>query len=78
MGSMTIGQTSASVAVIATVSLFACSSVIAKPLPPKEGCRAVSRLEYNTAKKENVITSKGGRYVRTGPFWRRYYWHCPV
>ena len=68
MGSMTIVQTSASVAVIATVSLFACSSVIAKPLPPKESCRAVSRLEHNTAKKENVIISKGGRLCQNRTF----------
>jgi hypothetical protein len=30
------------------------------------------------ANKENVIISQGGRYVRTGSFWRRHYWHCPV
>jgi hypothetical protein len=46
--------------------------------PPKAGCRPVSKLEYNIAKKENVIISQGGRYVRTGPFWRRNFWHCPV
>jgi len=46
--------------------------------PPKEGCRPVSKLEYNISKRENVIISHGGRYVRTGPFWRRNYWHCPV
>jgi hypothetical protein len=46
--------------------------------PPKAGCRPVSKLEYNIAKKENVIISRGGRYVRTGPLWRRNFWHCPV
>jgi hypothetical protein len=46
--------------------------------PPKAGCRPVSKLEYNISKRENVIISHGGRYVRTGPFWRRNYWHCPV
>jgi hypothetical protein len=46
--------------------------------PPKAGCRPVSKLEYIISKKENVIVSRGGRYVRTGPFWRRSYWHCPV
>jgi hypothetical protein len=67
---------SASVAVIFVAALFSSSALAASP--PKEGCRSVSSLEYNTAKNENVIISKGGRYVRTGPFWRRYYWHCPV
>ena len=46
--------------------------------PPKAGCRPVSKLEYNISKKENVIISRGGRYVRTGPFWRRQHWHCPI
>ena len=67
---------SASIAVIFVAALFSSSAFAASP--PKEGCRSVSRLEYNTAKNENIIISKGGRYVRTGPFWRRYYWHCPV
>jgi hypothetical protein len=68
--------TSASIAVIFVAALLSSSAFAAAP--PKEGCRSVSKLEYNTAKDENVIISKGGRYVRTGPFWRRYYWHCPV
>jgi hypothetical protein len=46
--------------------------------PPKAGCRPVSKLEYNIPKKENVIINHGGRYVRTGPFWQRNDWHCPV
>ena len=37
-------------------------------MPPKEGCRAVSRLEHNTAKKENVIISKGGRLCENRTF----------
>jgi hypothetical protein len=39
-----------------------------------------SNLEKSD-KKEIVAQAKriiGGRYVRTGPFWRRNYWHCPV
>ena len=69
-------STSASIAVVAVAASFSSSAFAAAP--PKEGCRSVSRLEYDTAKNENIIISKGGRYVRTGPFWRRYYWHCPV
>jgi hypothetical protein len=60
---------SASIAVVALTALLSASAFAASA--PKEGCRSVSRLEYNTAKNENVIISKGGRYVRTGPFWRR-------
>ena len=69
-------STSASIAVVAVAASFSSSAFAASP--PKEGCRSVSRLEYDTARNENIIISKGGRYVRTGPFWRRYYWHCPV
>jgi hypothetical protein len=57
---------------------FAPSAVKAQQLPPREGCRAVSKLEYDTAKREYVLISMGGRYVRTGYFWRRHYWWCPV
>jgi hypothetical protein len=67
---------SASIAVIFVAELLSSSAFAASP--PMEGCRPVSKLEYDTAKNENVIISKGGRYVRTGPFWRRYYWHCAV
>ena len=52
--------------------------VAKRHLPLKEGCRSVSRLEYDTAEREYVLISKGGRYVQTGHFWRRYYWWCEV
>ena len=66
------------VAAIAVASLGGASFTAQAQKPPKAGCRVVSKLEYSTALNENVIISKGGRYVRTGPFWRRSYWHCPV
>ncbi len=63
---------------ILLVAVFStCLSAFAAS-PPKAGCRPVSKLEYTISKKENVIISQGGIYVRTGPFWRRNYWHCPV
>jgi hypothetical protein len=46
--------------------------------PLREGCRSVSKLEYDTAKREYILISKGGRYVQTGHFWRRSYWWCHV
>jgi hypothetical protein len=30
------------------------------------------------AKREYLLNSRARVYVRTGPFWRRHYWHCPV
>jgi hypothetical protein len=65
-----------SLAVVAVAALSSTAAFAASP--PKDGCRPVSRLEYNTARSENIIISHGGRYVRTGPFWRHNYWHCPV
>jgi uncharacterized linocin/CFP29 family protein len=68
----------ASVAAIAAVLSFSSSSVLAAPPPPMEGSRAVSKLEYDGAKTEYVLISRGGRYVQTGDFWRPYYWWCHV
>ncbi len=48
---------SASIAIVA--ALFSSSAFAASPL--KEGCRSVSKLEYDTAKNENIIISKGGK-----------------
>jgi hypothetical protein len=67
------------VAALATASLFACSSTFAAPSPlPKEGCRPVSKIEYNSAKRGYLLSSRARVYIRTGPFWRRRYWHCLV
>ena len=66
------------VSAIAVATIAGANLAAEAQQPPKAGCRVVSKLEYSTAKNENVIISKGGRYVRTGPFWRRNYWHCPV
>ena len=71
-------QNGLSVTLIITTTLLACASAIAKPLPPKDGCRPVSKIEYNAAKREYLLNSRARVYIRTGPFWRRHYWHCPV
>jgi hypothetical protein len=75
---MTFRQSSVTVAVVIAASLLACASTIAKPLPPREGCRAVSKIEYNAAKREYLLRSRARVYIRTGPFWQRHYWHCPT
>jgi hypothetical protein len=43
---------------------------------PQEGCRPVSKTEYDAAKRDYLLTGRFGAYVRTGRFWRRYYWYC--
>ena len=56
--------------------VFLCSSANAQQ-PPWEGCRAVSKIEYNSAKKRQyLLHGRFGSYVRTGHFWRHYYWYC--
>jgi hypothetical protein len=62
----------------ALLTAFIPSPVRAQQPPLREGCRAVSKLEYDTAKREYILISKGGRYVQTGHFWRRHYWWCHV
>ena len=54
------------------------------PLPAKGHTAAARRLpsrlkiEYDAAKREYIVISKGGRYLQTGYFWRRHYWWCHV
>ena len=75
---MSFLQNSLPVAVVITTSLLACTPAIAKAVPPKEGCRPISKTEYNAAKREHLLRSRVRVYLRIGPFWRRQYWHCPV
>jgi hypothetical protein len=48
---MSFLKNSMSVALVIT-TLLACASAIAKPIPPKEGCRPVSKIEYSAAKRD--------------------------
>jgi len=77
-GLMSFLQNSLLIAVAITASLLACAQTIAKPLPPREGYRPISKIEYNAAKREYLLKSRARVYIRAGPFWRRHYWHCPV
>jgi len=75
------GAASASlVAVTATVAAmlaaFPASAIRAAPQPPNDRCRAASTLEYNSARKQFLLRSRFGMYVRTGWAWRRRYWYC--
>jgi hypothetical protein len=44
--------------------------------PPRKGCVAVSKGEFNSAKKQRRLQSRFGTYVRTGRILRRNYWFC--
>jgi hypothetical protein len=44
--------------------------------PPRKGCAAISKQEYDSAKRQNLLRARFGTYVRTGRLGRRYYWYC--
>ena len=62
---------------VAAVPLFAFSCVsIGTQQPPWEGCRAASKIEYESAKRNFLLQISIGAYAMTGHWWRRYYWYC--
>jgi hypothetical protein len=60
----------------ATVPLFAFSCVSDAQQPPWEGCRAASKIEYESAKRDFLLQTSVGAYATTGHWWRRHYWYC--
>ncbi len=65
----------AAILIALSSSLVNAKSVNAKQ-PPREGCRAASKIEYGSAKRQYLLENRFGGYVRTGRIWRRYYWYC--
>ena len=73
---------------IALIESGACTAVIGSTLialtpssvnaeePPRRGCVAVDKREYDAAKREKLLRDRYSAYVRTGRLWRRYYWYC--
>jgi hypothetical protein len=62
---------------VTTVPLFAFSCVsLDAQQPPWEGCRAASKIEYESAKRDFLLQTSVGAYAMTGHWWRRYYWYC--
>ena len=61
----------------AVLMLIACHSspASADPTPPKT-CAVISSQEYAAAKKQKLLRSQFGSYVRTGRLGRRQYWYC--
>ena len=45
-------------------------------MPPWAGCRAASKTEYESAKRDFLLQTSVGAYATTGHWWRRYYWYC--
>ena len=44
--------------------------------PPRNGCAVVAKSEYDIAKRQNLLHTRFGGYVRTGRPLRRVYWYC--
>ena len=44
--------------------------------PPRNGCVAVSRQEYDSANRQKLLHTRFSTYARTGRLGRRYYWYC--
>ena len=73
---------------IALVENGACAAVIGLALiafpissakaqqPPRTGCVAFSKSEYDSAKRQKLLRNRYGTYVRTGRPLRRFYWYC--
>jgi hypothetical protein len=63
-----------------STALAILSALLASPTqaqqPPAAGCRKASKVEYDSAKENYLLRTKFGAYVRTGNFWRTYYWYC--
>jgi hypothetical protein len=58
-----------------TLIAFPTSAVSAEQ-PPQSGCVAVPKIQYDSAKKQNLLRNRFGMYVRTGRIFRRHYWYC--
>lgn len=44
--------------------------------PPSDRCRPASKLEYDSAKRQFLLNTRAGSYVRTGRVFARHYWYC--
>jgi hypothetical protein len=70
-------ENEACAAVIGAMLMACSSSSLLAAQQPWKDCRAVSKLEYNSAKNQHLLSNRFARYVRTGRVWRRHYWYCP-
>jgi hypothetical protein len=59
------------------VMLIAChASSVSAEESTRKGCVAVAKQEYDAAKKQRLLQSRFGAYVRTGRLGRRTYLYC--
>ena len=63
-------------AAIGFVLIASAASSATSEQPPQDGCVAVPKIQYDSAKKNYLLDGRFGMYVRTGHIWRRRYWYC--
>lgn len=61
---------------IALASASAAAKSAIAQQPPRKGCVSVTKGEYDGAKRQRLLRSSHGSYVRTGRLWQRRYWYC--
>jgi hypothetical protein len=44
--------------------------------PPYIGCVAVTKQEYDGARRQHLLRTRYSQYMRTGLPGRRQYWYC--
>ncbi len=65
------------VAIVGAMLIVASSpQAKAQQQPPWEGCRPAFKVEYDSAKRDYLLNTRAGTYVRTGHVWRRHHWYC--
>ena len=68
-----VGSSICAIGLMQTAFLF--SSVNAEQ-SPRTGCVAVSKQEYDSAKRQKLLRSRFSTYLRTGRLAQRQYWYC--
>jgi hypothetical protein len=43
---------------------------------PSDRCLAITKAEYDAAKRQKLLQIRFGTYVRTGRIFHRHYWYC--
>jgi hypothetical protein len=73
---LTLIESGAYIAVIGLMVIAFPSTSVNAQQAPRKGCVAIDKREYDSAKREKMLRTELGAYVRTGRLWRRYYWYC--
>ena len=63
-------------ALVALVLMSGSAWAAAPVKPPHAGCSPVPKQEYNSARKQRLLRTRSGEYVRTGSVLRRHFWYC--